>query len=498
EIDNTPPWLVFLTVFDDQMITGDIWLNVTGADDIVDVEFWYYNDTAGWVFIGTATPDGNNWTYLWNTIGIDLEDVTISANATDDAGNVNNIWAENIVIDNTAPSPVFLTPLDDAIIGGIYNVTVYEVDAESMVLSWNNSVTGWNILGNMTYAGADQWYFLWNTATDSPANVEGATLRAEAVDKVGLVGITEAANITLDNVAPTITVTNLQNWDNITGVFQINYTTSPDAVKVSFEWALNVEQVYTFIGESAPTGTFLWDTPYLGDVAVDLMCIVEDAAGNSWFYIIPNIIVDNVPPTAVFIMPFDGSFISGVVNVTMESDPDTVSVFVQYFHSSIGSWQNIGWAIYNETTGYWHIDWNTAAIPAHANLFNARLRANATDDVGLWAFGTVLNVTIDNIAPSNSNRIVNDGLNSFTPNSPPDTPGWLRGTPVDVQVTITETGSGIASVTLYYTMDNTTPTLDSPSIVMTYKSGLGPFIYNCTIPPAPHLSTVKFFIRSVD
>ncbi|MCK4718066.1 MAG: hypothetical protein KAT70_05295, partial [Thermoplasmata archaeon] len=469
-------------------ITGSIWLNFTSDPDVVSVEYWYI--TGGWNLIGPGVFDGTNWTILWDTTGLDHYPTTIYVNVTDDAGLMSMATAMNREIDNTAPTPSLLTPQDDGFIGGMYNITLEEEDAEVIELSWYNG-TAWNTLGNMNPVGNGTWWYLWNTDLAIPSNAVNVTIVANATDNVGLKGNDTVLNVTLDNLPPTILVTNLSTWDNITGLYELAYTYSPDVVEVYFEWANHtaLPQIYQLVGAEAPDGTFTWDTPLLGDIYVDLKCSARDAAGNTGNYVLENVGVDNIAPTPAFIAPLSEENITGIYNITIQSQNDTTNISLEYYHSSLPGWNHIGYATYNNTTAQWHYEWDTTGL----DLYHLTIRANTTDDALLHGLGTVI-VTVDNSKPSNGLPTVDDGTNSFTVTGPD---GWLRAEPVEVTVIITEDGSGLDTVTLYYTTNGSMPDLSSPSITMDPIPG--PFKrYNCTIPPAPHLSTVKFFIYSVD
>ncbi|MDG6221334.1 MAG: NosD domain-containing protein, partial [Candidatus Thermoplasmatota archaeon] len=100
EIDNTPPSPIFTNPLGGENLAGEVNLTITGDVDITLVEFYYYNDTVGWNFIGLGLWSGAAWYLEWDTTGIDLETVTISANATDNVGLWGNVSVVLTEIDN--------------------------------------------------------------------------------------------------------------------------------------------------------------------------------------------------------------------------------------------------------------------------------------------------------------------------------------------------------------------------------------------------------------
>jgi len=461
------------TVSDANMNTTDVWYvwNYTTFPDALqlpqDNGDWYAatNDT-------TTLPDG---VYNLTIVAFDL------------AGNVNDTETVVVTVDHSAPAPVMVTPPTNSNISGLYNVTASAADYDTITFYWYNSTYGWNSIGPGSYdAGTGRWHVLWDT---SLYNMENVTVSANASDTLGRWGNASNTNITVDNTPPTITLTAPAAWENVTGVYTIQYTTSSDTVNVEVEYWNGF--TYVSLG-SDPTidGNFTWDTSGF-NMTTRLRLTATDKANltglyndaNHWFR------VDNRPPAPTLETPADWDNVTGVYNITASSDNDTQDVKFYYYTVA---WNFIGNGTYHNVSGLWYFLWDTAGL----NFNRIDFRVNATDVVGLGGSDVNGNISIDNTDPVAGSIQADDGLNVIVPTA--DASKWLRDTDTTISTAVTEQGSGVANVTMYYTTDGSNPTLGSASVGMTTTSPVSPFIYTGDIGAPGHNSTVKFFIRVVD
>ncbi len=87
-----------------QNISGTFLLNATlpSSDNATIVDFWWFDGNI-WNLIGENTTPGNNFTYSWDTTGINKDPVQVKANATNGSVEVTSASVQNITIDNIAP-----------------------------------------------------------------------------------------------------------------------------------------------------------------------------------------------------------------------------------------------------------------------------------------------------------------------------------------------------------------------------------------------------------
>jgi hypothetical protein len=147
-------------------------------------------------------------------------------------------------------------------------------------------------------------------------------------------------------------------------------------------------------------------------------------AGNTTTSAVRDVTVDNVAPTPTLADP--GQNLSGTVSLSASSDADTVQVDFERRPAGGGSWVTIA----SDNTLPWGASFDTTTVPDGLYDF----RAVATDGTGHVGTSPIrANVRIDNTAPTGS-------LTSPTAGS------TVGGSSVALSATVTDTGSGVASV----------------------------------------------------
>ena len=166
---------------------------------------------ASTTFEYSAAGSGGPWTPIssssWNTktgpdaVADGLYDLHVVA--VDNAGNsAASTPITNVRIDNTAPSVTITSPLTNGGIANTVSLTATIVDADpSPAVVWEvapHGTTSWQIVPAS-----------WNTKTGPDAVADGQyDIRATATDWAGNVTVaTPVTNVTVDNHAPTVSVT---------------------------------------------------------------------------------------------------------------------------------------------------------------------------------------------------------------------------------------------------------------------------------------------------
>ncbi len=412
----------------DTPIEGDNIVNAAEDDDVlvsgtaepnstVDVTFLDQNNN--FVTAQATTNGAGVWTLLGNEAdisGLDDGPITVSATATDAAGNTSPAATANIVLDNDVPlAPTIDSPIegdnivnatedDDVLVSGTAepNSTVDVTFTDQN----NNTVTA-----QATTNGAGVWTLLGNEADISGLDDGPITVSATATDAAGNTSPTATANITLDNgipVAPTID-TPIEG-DNIVNAAEdddvlVSGTAEPNStVDVTF-----LDQNNNFVTAQATTnGAGVWtllgneaDISGLDDGPITVSATATDAAGNTSPAATANIVLDNDVPLAPTIdTPIEGD------NVVNESEDDDVLVS--------------GTAEPNSTVDVTFLDQNNNFVTAQATTNGAgvwtllgneadisglddgpiTVSATATDAAGNTSPAATANITLDNGIPA--------------------------------------------------------------------------------------------------
>ncbi len=255
KVDNVIPTVNLLSPLNNEKITGIYLLKARVFDlDIHRVAFYYYD--SGWIMIGTNTTIGlQEYTLPWDTTGLNLYNIQIRVNATDDFGYTGtNTTSASIEIDNTAPVINLINPSDGEIIVAVYTLlaTTTHLDVQTVEFYYYN--TTWHLIGiNNTNSNGDSFTFIWDTTL---LDLNNTMIRVNATDDVGLIGTyTTTASIKIDNSPPQgaqdpkTMSDNCQNNKNI----WINGTAS-DLVQ------LNSVEIYSESASTTNLSGVIWST----------------------------------------------------------------------------------------------------------------------------------------------------------------------------------------------------------------------------------------------
>ena len=230
----------------------------------------------------TATSS-TTWTYVWNVPAGNDGTVTATVSGTDIAGNAY-VGTDSITftIDNTAPT-VTLTDTDvDNVVKDSDNVTITATFNEDMATAPDISIVGLVTNVAMTATSSTTWTYVWDVPSGSDGSVT-ATVSGTDIAGNAYTG-TDSITFTIDNTAPTLTLTDtdsdnvVTNSDNvtITATFNENMATAPDISIGSL--VTNVAMTAT----SSTTWTYVWNVPAGNDGTVRATVSGTDIAGNAY------------------------------------------------------------------------------------------------------------------------------------------------------------------------------------------------------------------------
>jgi hypothetical protein len=255
-------------------------IEATASDDVGVAEVVFFvNGTP----LGTDTTAPYEW--LWDSSSVEDGSATLTAKATDAAGNLDTAANVSVTVDNvpvvvpdtSAPSARISAPGDGVTVSGTVTVKATASD--------NIGVTEVAFLVNGTPVGSDTTApYEWSW--DSKAVADGtATLTVKAVDDAGNIGTSASVSVTVDNVviepettAPEASITAPAAGATVSGSVTIEAIAS-DNVGVT-EVVFFAEGTRLGADTTAPF-EWTWDSRSLADGLVNLTVRATDAAGNA-------------------------------------------------------------------------------------------------------------------------------------------------------------------------------------------------------------------------
>ncbi|HLE46337.1 MAG TPA: DNRLRE domain-containing protein [Thermoplasmata archaeon] len=183
-VSGIPPSIAIASPVSGAHVTGIVPIAYTNSSNAVSVEFDYDAGT-GWILIGTTGV--LNGTFLWDASGLDFVGGSLRAIVTSDRADTATTVVSPIEVDNTPPAITILSVTDDQATTGTLTVG-YATDADVVQVDFTYFDGVWNVAGSdLTVDGS------WVWTPGAPIN--GVTLRALAVDEVGLQGADERQGV---------------------------------------------------------------------------------------------------------------------------------------------------------------------------------------------------------------------------------------------------------------------------------------------------------------
>ncbi|MAL97468.1 MAG: hypothetical protein CL583_03365 [Alteromonadaceae bacterium] len=263
--------------------------------------------------IGTAVADASgNWSFDHTAVALSDGAYSVTAQATDVAGNVSSVSpAFNVIVDATEPAPVINGISDDTGTAGdgITQDTTLLINGTS---ASNASVAVFidgALVGTTAADGSGDWSYDRSAAPFSDGTY---AITAQATDIAGNVSaLSVPFGISVDTSADTPSITGISNdtgapGDGITSdtTLTFNGTSEADA---SVEVALDG----TTIGTATADGSGNWSYSYgtaLSEGSYSITARIADLAGNvSAASAAFGVVVDTTPPLIASLDPMDGA-----------------------------------------------------------------------------------------------------------------------------------------------------------------------------------------------
>lgn len=375
---GTPPWITISNPAPGAALTAVVPINYRNSPDAVSVMF-EYNDGTQWSLIGvTFALTG---TYYWDTSGLDFSNGILLATVTNSLTATNMTVVAPIEVDNTPPAITIRNVVDNQI--GNRTLTIaYTTDPDVVRVDFTYFDGVWHAIGSDNSIDGS---YLW--IPGSPIN--GVTLRAAAVDHVGLTGwdsMLGVGNYVAGPSPPSIApIPDL--YVHVSSTYRLNltfYVTDPDTPLAALSiWDSDPASVVVNPGVF-PSLDVTYST--LGTFTVTLW--VSDGADTAWA-LIRIISSDQSPPVLAAPIPtvtFDEDTVAfdgfGTPVTTFFNDPDGDTLSYQILDAvNVFSTANA-----DSTVDFWaSLHWHGLEI----------LRLRAMDPTGGFAEGAFLVVVRD-------------------------------------------------------------------------------------------------------
>ncbi|MEZ0580342.1 Ig-like domain-containing protein [Nocardioides sp. MH1] len=392
--DWTPPTV---SVGDPGSVVKDtVTITATAADarsGINNVVIQYFAPgAAGWTTLCTATTAP--YSCSWNTkLGADGS-YSLRAIATDNAGY--QAFSDEVPTQVANNLLVVLSDPGDVVRGNVsLTTTIYNAGISVPSVKVEYAVTGtttWRTLGTCTALLVAPYTCTWNTNGSAFTQGESYDLRSTAT--IGLTTVTSAVvtDILVDNVAPTVTMTDPGTPLRGTSSFG---ATAADAdagiAQVQLQYQRSGTSTWTtFCTPTVDPYGCRYDTNQLADGTYAFRAIATDAIGNTTTSaVVSNRVVDNTVGSVSMEDP--GAYLSGTVTLTSSasSSAGIASVRIERAVNGGTSWT----PVCTDSTSPYTCSWDTTAVAD--GLYD--LRAVMTDNRGAVTTSTVVSARrVDN------------------------------------------------------------------------------------------------------
>lgn len=307
---DSPPAVTLTAPAEGATVSGTVTVQASASDDngVTQVAF-----SVGGVSIGTDTNGADGWSVSWNTAGVADGSRTVTATATDTAGQTASD-SNTVTVDNadSAPSVTLTQPAEGATLTG--TAAVQATASDDVGVTQVRFSVGALELGVDTN-GADGWSASWNTSLSA----DGAhTVTATASDTAGQ-STSDSNAVTVDNNAPTVDVTSPAAGANVSGTVTLEASAADTVGVVSVRFLVDGLLVATDTNGSNGW-SIAWDSTAVADGAHGIAAVARDGAGHEATSAGVGVTVDN-PDVVVLNVPIqlgvdDADEAAGVVRRT--------------------------------------------------------------------------------------------------------------------------------------------------------------------------------------
>ena len=391
--DTTPPMVSMTAPADGATVSGTVTVSATASDDVGVVGVQFLLDDSALGAENTTEPYAISWDSTTTSSGPH----TLSARARDAAGNLTTSATVSVTVgtilptDTTAPTVSMTAPADGAAVSGMVSVSAAASD--------NMGVVGVQFLLDDGALGTEDttepYAISWDSTT---AGSDPHTFSARARDAAGNLTTSAIVTITIDNTAPTVSMTTPANGATVSGTVTVSATASDNKGVVSAQFLLDGVPLGT--EDTTAPYAISWDSTTASSGPHTLSARARDAAGNLTTSATVSVTSDNTAPTVSVTAPANGATVTGMVTVSATASDNRGVAGVQFLLDGVplGS---------EDTTAPYSISWDSATASSGSHALSARAR----DAAGNLTTSATVSVTLDTTAPTVSMTAPANGAN---------------------------------------------------------------------------------------
>ena len=376
--DTTPPTASVTAPTAGSTVSGTVAVSASASDDsgqVASVQFKLDGQNLG--APDTTAP----YSISWNTTAAANGAHTLSAQATDFAGNVGASAPISVTVSNAdtaAPTVAVTAPAAGATVSGTVTVSASASDDSGQVASVQFKLDGQDLGPPDTTA---PYSLSWNTT----AVANGThTLGAQATDPAGN-SATASISVTVSNdtTPPSVSVTAPAPGAFVNGTVTVSASASDGGGVASVQFKLDGQN----LGAPDTTAPYSvsWNTGAVPSGAHTLSAQATDNAGNSATSAAITVTVDHTAPGISITSPAPGATVSFTVTVQATAS-DTIGQVagVQFKLDGV----NLG---AEDTTAPYSITWDTVTAANGAHTLSATARDTVSNSTTVS-----ITVTVDN------------------------------------------------------------------------------------------------------
>jgi uncharacterized protein DUF4082/Big-like domain-containing protein len=400
--DVTPPTVSMTAPAQGATVSGTtVTVSATASDNVAVTSVQFKLDGANLGAADTTSP----YSLTWDSTTVANGSHTLTAVASDAAGNTTTATAVTVTVDNdtTAPTVAVTAPAAGSTVSDTVTVSANASDNVAVV-GVQLKLDGANLGAELTAA---PYNFSWNTT----ATANGAhTLTAVARDAAGNTTTSAAVGVTVNNVdstAPTVAVTAPVNGATVAGSVTVSATASDNIAVVGVQF--KVDGVNLGAEDTAAPYSIAWSTLSVANGLHSVSAVARDGAGNTATSSV-SVTVNNdlTAPTVSMTAPAAGATVTGTAVTVSASASDNVGVAgVQFLVDGVASGAEV-------TVAPYQIAWNSTTVANGSHTLSARAR----DAAGNTTTSATVSVTVSNTPSTppviDATKTINRSTNATT------------------------------------------------------------------------------------
>ena len=397
-------------------------LSIPSNANKVRVELWQLNETEYWAghygfyfknftinVVMTASSTADVWIYPWTVSTTTSGIVSATVAGTDVSGKAYaGTTSITFTIDNTAPTVTLTDSDSDNLVSGSNVVTITATFSEAMAVTPTINITG--EVSNVAMTGTSSssvWTYPWTVSTTT-SGIVSATVAGTDVSGKAYAGTT-SITFTIDNTAPTVTLTDSDS-DNLTSgssVVTITATFSEAMSTTTINITGEVSNVAMTATSSASVWIYPWTVSTSASGIVSATVAGTDVSGKAYAGTTSiTFTIDNTAPTVSLtdtdsdniVSDSDTVLITATFSEAMTSTP-TVSISGQITNASMSV---------STTSSIWSYPW---VVP---KTFNGQAFATVSgNDVSGNAYTGTTSITFKDAIPPEISATAIEAQNNY-------------------------------------------------------------------------------------